>query len=89
MPKAEISWKRLDTAGEKLQVYAQRVSRRWLFFTRHRRYDRWVEQPEPILEDWLNLLDAIRRAVPRRRFPPDEIDRVQQAIRERFPGTEF
>ncbi len=85
MPKAEVSWKRLDEAGEKVQVYAQRVGGRWIFHRRHRRYERWQVQNEPPLEDWLELLDAVRRLVPRRRFPPDEIDRVEQAIRERHP----
>jgi hypothetical protein len=85
MPKAEISWKREDENGDKLQVYAQRIGGRWVFHRRHRRYDRWLVQPEPPLEDWLELLDAVQRMVPRRRFPPDEIDRVKQAIRERHP----
>ena len=85
MPKAEISWKRLDGDGERLQVYAQRVGGRWFFHQRHRRYEQWQAQPEPPLEDWLELLDAVRRMVPRRRYPPDEIDRVERAIRERYP----
>jgi hypothetical protein len=87
MAKAEVSWKRLDAEGEKLQVYAHRTGGRWEFFARHRRFDRWIEQPEPPLEDWLALLDAVRRLVPRRRFPPDEIERLEQAIRERFPDA--
>ncbi len=85
MAKAEVSWKRLDEAGEKVQVYAQRVGGQWIFHWRHRRYESWQVQAEPPLEDWLELLDAVRRLVPRRRFPPDEIDRVEQAIRERYP----
>ncbi len=89
MPKAEISWRRRTADGEKLQVYAQRVGGRWLFYSRHRRYDSWQAQAEPALEDWLALLDAVRRRVPRRRLPPDEIERLQQAIRERFPETSF
>ncbi len=85
MPKAEISWKRADEQGEKLQVYAQRIGGRWVFHRRHRRYEQWELQPDPPAEDWLALLDAVRRLVPRRRFPPDEIERVAKAIRERFP----
>ncbi|MBI5386912.1 MAG: hypothetical protein HZA90_19745 [Verrucomicrobia bacterium] len=89
MAKAEISWRRLNEEGEKFQVYAQRVGGRWLFFQRDRRYDRWEEQADPPLEDWLELLDAVRRRVPRRKFPPDEVARIEQAIRERFPDTQF
>ncbi len=85
MAKAEISWTRVDEAGEKLQVYAQRVGGQWLFYARHRRYEQWEPQAEPSLEDWQELLDAVRRRVPRRRFPPEEIERVEQAMRARFP----
>ena len=89
MAKAEISWKRLNEEGEKLQVYAQRVGGEWRFFTRHRRYDRWEAQEKPPLEDWLELLDAVRRRVPRRLLPPVELDRVRKRIRERFPEAEI
>ena len=89
MPKAEISWKRLDEAGEKLQVTAQRVGREWIFSARHRRFDRWITQEEPPLEDWLELLDALRRLMNRRRFMPEEIEHVEDMIRERFPEAEF
>jgi hypothetical protein len=89
MAKAEISWKRTTPEGERLQVYAHRFGGEWLFYARSRRYDRWQAQPEPPLEDWLELLDAVRRLVPRRRLPPQELERVEQAIRGRFPGVTF
>ena len=57
MPKAEVSWKRVTDDGQKLQVYAQRVSRDWRFFVREKRFDQWAPVPEPPLEDWLLLLD--------------------------------
>ena len=60
MPKAEISWKRVTEEGEKLQVYAQHVERDWKFFHRGKRYDVWQPVKEPPLEDWLELLDAMR-----------------------------
>jgi hypothetical protein len=85
MPKAEISWKRVTEAGEKLQVYAHHVGRDWLFFARGKRYDQWQAVEEPPLEDWLELLDAIQRLINRRRIRPEEEDRVKKAIRERFP----
>jgi hypothetical protein len=89
MPKAEISWKRVTEDGIKLQVNARRVGGRWYFYGRHARYDRWIAQEEPVLEDWLELLDAVRRMVPRRRYPPDEIERVEKAIRDRFPDADL
>lgn len=85
MPKAEISWKRVTEEGQKLQVYAQHVGRDWIFYQRERRYDRWQTVPEPPLEDWLMLLDALERSINRRRFRPEEADRVRKSIRERFP----
>ena len=88
MPKAEISWKRVTEDGDKLQVYVQRVKREWHFFHRARRFDTWQPVPEPPLEDWLELLDAVQRLVNRRRYQPDDEERVRSQIRERFPEAD-
>jgi hypothetical protein len=85
MAKAEISWKRVTEDGEKLQIYVQHVGRDWLFFARGRRYDQWQRVEEPPLEDWLELLDAVRRRINRRLLRPEEEGRVLKSIRERFP----
>jgi len=85
MPKAEISWKRVTEDGQKLQVYAQRVSRDWRFFAREKRFDRWQPVAEPPLEDWLMLLDAVQRMVNRRRLQPEDEARLRRRILERFP----
>ena len=89
MPKAEIGWTRRDEEGVKLDVYAQRVGGEWRFFRRYRRYDQWQALPAPPLEDCLELLDAVRRLVNRRRLRPEEVDRVEKTIRERFPEADF
>ena len=89
MPKAEVSWKRETAEGQELQVSAQRVSRDWRFFARARRFDQWQSVPEPPLEDWLLLLDAVQRMVTRRRLQPDDEERLRRRIRERFPDAEF
>ncbi len=89
MAKAEISWKRVSEQGPRLQVYAQHVGRDWRFFARERRYDQWQAIPNPPLQDWLKLLDAVRRRINRRRLRPEEEARVKKTIRERFPETEF
>ena len=88
MPKAEIAWKRVTEDGEKLQVYVQRVKREWKFFHRAKRFDQWQPVPEPPLEDWLELLDAVQRLVVRRRYQPDDEQRVRAQIRERFPEAD-
>ena len=89
MAKAEISWKGRTAEGAKRQVYAQHVGDRWKFYARERRYDQWQALPTPPLEDWLELLDAIRRRIDRRLLRVEEAARVQKAIVEQFPGTEF
>ncbi len=89
MPKAEISWKRETPEGERLQVYAQHIGREWRFFAREKRFDQWQHVPEPPLEDWLGLLDAIQRLITRRRIKPDEEARVKASIRQRFPDTKI
>ena len=89
MPKAEISWKRVTEDGQKLQVYARRVSRDGRFFARGKRFDQWQPLAEPPLEDWLLLLDAVQRMVSRRRLQPDDEERLRRRIRERFPEAEF
>ncbi|HEV2453038.1 MAG TPA: hypothetical protein VGY98_02175 [Verrucomicrobiae bacterium] len=85
MPKAEISWKRVTEDGTKLQVYARHISRDWKFYQREKRFDVWQPAPNPPLEDWLELLDAVQRLVTRRRYQPDDEERLRKQIREKFP----
>jgi len=87
--KAEISWKRVTEDGNDLQVYAQHVGGAWIFYAREKRFDLWREVPEPPLEDWLELLDAVKRRINRRRLRPEEEARVKKSIRERFPEAQF
>ena len=89
MAKAEISWVRTNDEGEKLQVYAHHVGDRWKFYIRQRRFDQWQFVEEPPLEDWLELLDGVRRRVQRRLVRPEEVQRIEKAIRERFPEAEL
>ncbi len=89
MPKAEISWKRDADDGVKLQVYARHVGREWKFFHREKRFDVWQPVSEPPIEDWLALLDAVRRLVNRRRYKPVDEERLCGQIRERFPEAEI
>lgn len=86
--KAELGWTRRTEDDVKLDVYAQHVGTEWIFYTRTKRYERWELVKEPPLEDWLKLLDAVERMIPRRRFMPDEAARIRRAIRERFPEAE-
>ena len=87
MAKAEISWTRTNEEGEKLQVYAHHFGNRWIFYQRRRRYDEWQENKQPPIEDWLELLDSILRRFKTRLLRPEEDQRVEKTIRERFPGT--
>ena len=85
MAKAEISWRRVTEEGVRLQVYVQHVGGDWRFFARERRYDQWQAIAEPPLEDWLALLDSVKRRINRRLLRPEEEARVKKSIRERFP----
>jgi hypothetical protein len=89
MPKGEISWKRVTEEGVRLRVYVHHVGREWLFYSRERRYDRWQSVHDPPLVDWLELLDAVRRLINRRRVKPEEEARIIKLIRERFPDAEI
>ena len=88
MAKRDISWKRTTEAGERIQVYVKHLGDRWIFYWRQGRNDRWLEMPEPPLEDWLELLDAVRRRAGRGLLRPEEEANLKKIIRNRFPGAE-
>jgi hypothetical protein len=87
MAKAEISWKRRTEDGERIEVYAQHVGNQWKFYAREKRFDQWQAVAEPPLEDWLELLDAVRRRISRRLQRPEEEERVIKSILQRFPDA--
>lgn len=86
--KAEISWKRVTEDGIRLQIYVQHVGGEWRFFRREKRYDQWQAVESPPLDDWLALLDSIRRRIGRGLLGPQEEPLVIKSIRERFPDAE-
>jgi len=88
MPKAEISWRRQTPDGADLQCYAQHVGKQWRFFHRQKRFDRWRAVQKPPLEDWLALLDSVRRRINRRLLRPEEEGRLLKIISEQYPGTD-
>ena len=85
MAKAEISWSSTDEAGTKFDHYVHHFGKKWIFYKRQRRYDQWQEVAEPPLEDWMELLDGLRRRAQRRLVRPEAVDIVIKMIRERFP----
>ena len=89
MAKAEISWKRVGPDGVRVQVYAQHVGSRWIFYRRQKRFDQWETVENPPIEDWLELLDSVERRVARLLLRPEEAARVRKTIHERFPEAEF
>jgi hypothetical protein len=89
MAKAEISWKRVTDEGVKLQVYAQHVGREWKFFHREKRFDLWRQIPDPPLEDWMELLEAMQRLIVRRRYQPDDEEDLRKKILDRYPDADI
>ena len=89
MARADIAWVRADADGEKLQVYAPQVGTRWDFFCRPGRHDDWQALEEPSLEDWLNVLDGVRRRLPRRQYRLVDVEQLEALIRKRFPHAEL
>ena len=83
--KGDIGWKRSDAEGERVQVSAKKIGNRWLFHIRGKHNERWLEHAKPPLEDWLELLDAVRRRIQRDLIPEIEEDRLIKTIREKFP----
>lgn len=88
MAKGEISWTKTNDEGVKFQVYAHRIGNQWTFYSREKRFDDWEEMKQPPLEDWLELLDGVRRRVPRRLVRPEEVQRIEKRIRELFPEAD-
>jgi hypothetical protein len=88
MPKAEISWKRETPEGESMQCYAQHIGKEWRFFQRGKRFDQWRAVEHPPVEDWLELLDSVRRRINRRLLRPEEEGKIIKIIAEAYPGTD-
>ncbi len=88
MPRAEIIWKRRSPEGEAVQVRAQHFGDEWQFFVRGARYEQWRPVAKPPLEDFLQLLDGVRRRLGRGFVRPEDVTRLERVIRERFPDAE-
>jgi hypothetical protein len=89
MAKAEISWKTKSEEGIKREVYVHCVGSDWKFFDRGKRYDEWQALEHPLLEDYLELLDAVRRRIARRLMRPEDEQRVKKMIRESYPEAQI
>ncbi len=83
--KAEITWKRQTPEGDRCEINARRAGKEWKFFIRQQRFEVWEPLADPPLEDWLELLDGIRRRVARQLLRPEEETRLRRTIHERFP----
>jgi hypothetical protein len=89
MGRAEVSWKKKTEEGGKREVYAKHVGNQWVFYEREKRFDDWEKLPQPPLEDWLELLDGVRRRIARRLLRPEEEERVLKLIRLQYPDAEL
>jgi hypothetical protein len=85
--KAEITWKRRTQAGERYEINARRMGKIWGFYRRQQRFEIWEPWNDPPLQEWLELLDGVRRRVARRLLRPEEETRLVHYIHERFPDA--
>ncbi len=85
--KSEISWRRTDDEGNRVEVNARRFGGEWRFHQRARRHDLWQRVEDPPVEDWLALIDALERRVTRRLITPDEVKRVRREFQLRHPNA--
>ena len=83
--KGEIGWKRHNEDGEKIQICARKTGNRWLFRIRAQKFDNWADYNNPELEDWMELLDSVRRRIQRNLIPEIEEDRLISTIKENYP----
>ncbi len=88
MPKLEVTWTDETPDGEKRQVCARTRGDRWVFFTRAKRFEDWGEVASPSLEDWLCLLDGVRRRAGRHLASAADESRLLVEIRRRFPDAD-
>jgi hypothetical protein len=89
MARTEVNWKRRSPEGESMQVRADQRGDQWHFFIRNARYDQWQPFAAPTLDDWLALLDGLRRRQGRGAVRGADVTRVERLIRERFPDAEL
>ena len=87
--KAEIGWERRLEDGSKLEVYVHHTGGQYRFFARPKRFEQWAAVPEPPIEDWMELLDAVRRRVTRRKMMPKDEEQLLRVIKERFPEVQL
>jgi len=86
--KGEIGWKRRDEEGNRVKICAEPAGDRWRFYRQYRRFEQWEEIPEPPLEDWLNLLDAIQRRIARKKIPEGTDRKLARLIKTLFPEAD-
>jgi hypothetical protein len=89
MAKGGITWKSETADGEERQATAERIGGRWVFHSRAKRFDDWKLVAKPSLEDWLEVLDGVRRRIGRHLMRPEEERHVIELIREHFPGAQI
>jgi hypothetical protein len=84
--RTEIAWTKI-VDDVKHDVRARRTGDGWDFASRVGRGNQWQPLEHPPLEDWLRLLDGVRRRIGRQRKQPEEERQLLRVIRGHFPGV--
>ena len=87
MPRLEITWDAEDADGSPREVSARTEGARWVFRERAGRFDDWRVVASPSLDDWLALLDGVRRRRQRGRATARDEEGVLDSVRRLRHGN--
>ena len=87
--KGEIGWKRRDEEGQRVKICAEPAGDKWRFYQQYKRFEKWELVEHTPLEDWLELLDAVRRRISRKKIAEGEDAKLIRMIKQHFPEAEL
>lgn len=87
--KGEIGWKRRDEEGQRVKICAEPAGDQWRFYQQYKRFEKWELMEEPPLEDWLELLDAVRRRISRKKIAEGEDIKLIRLIKKHYPEADL
>ena len=78
-------WKETTPEGEKREVRAERFGGEWRVQAKLKHEEQWTYYDTPLLEDLIELRDIVWRKYQRKRLRWDDVEQLDQMIRDRTP----